>query len=100
MITDQLNVQAPVSERTERPIADPVEPRTKRHDWVFVGYPRGTRPVRNDPATDLYVEDEVEISRALAALLKRDDVRARYPYIFLAPAVVPAFKTAVVAHQL
>ena len=72
------------------PVPIDVEPRTERHDWVFVGH-HGV-PTENDPPSELRVTESAELARTVDAFVARETAGHLFPYILLAPALAPAFE--------
>jgi hypothetical protein len=72
------------------PAPTDVEPRTERHDWLFVGY--GGTPKKNGPELEVWVTDSPELPRAVSMFASREAERHLYPYIFVAPALGQAFE--------
>lgn len=84
---------APPSVPTQQapPEASVAQPRTERHDWVFVGYRGFSADKRNAPPHTLYVANADEVASAVHAYVARDKAAEQYPYILLTPSLATAF---------
>src|SRR2546427_3850382 len=91
MPSTDLMQQLPLTRDVEAtpPAPTDVEPRTERHDWLFVGHQGG--PEKNEPL-DMWVGDAAELPRAVAAFAVRETENHLYPFIFLTPALGPVFE--------
>src|SRR5438132_5568581 len=92
MPSTDLMQQVPLTRDVEAtpPAPTDVEPRTERHDWLFVGHD-GT-PKKNEPELEVWVSDPAELSRAVSMFAAREAEGHLYPYIFVTPALGQAFE--------